>query len=150
MRSAGSNEERSRLIGSGPEANLWLGPTVKPLHLILVVAHGQDSQALIPEATRAGTFNGGFVELGYSPTLRDTIFARYDGLRNQTQGVPDNPRNLNDQDAGTIGFRHTFDIGSRAEYALHGEFTSTRTKMAAANGSDVRKNTLFFGIDFAF
>ena len=144
----GSDLKGSSKVGF--DANLWFGPKVTPLHLIILLAHGQDNKALIPDATRNGTFNGGLVELGYTPTLRDTVFARYDVIRNHTQGVSDNPRNLNDEDAETIGLRHTFNFTSRAEYALHAEFSTMRTELAAANGSDVRNKTLFLGIDLAF
>lgn len=134
----------------GLDAHLWFGPTVTPLHLIMVFAHGQDDRALIPDATRDGAFNGGFVELGYTPTLRTTVFGRYDAIRNHTQGVADHPQHLNDEDAATVGLRHTFNFTSRAEYALHAELSTMRTKLAAADDSDVRNNTLFLGIDFAF
>ena len=134
----------------GFDAHLWFGPNVTPMHLIMVFAHGQDNRTLIPDATRDGTFNGGFVELGYTPTLSTTVFGRYDAIRNSTQGVPDNPQSLNDKDAETLGLRHTFNFTHRAEYALHAEFSTMRTKLAAADGSDVRNNALFLGIDFAF
>ena len=144
----GSDLKGSSKIGF--DANLWFGPNVTPLHLITVLAHGQDNKALIPDATRNGTFNGGFVELGYTPALRTTIFGRYDMIRNHTQGVPDKPRNLNDEAAETIGLRQTFNFTTRAEYALHAEYSTMRTKLAAADGSDMRNHTLFLGIDFAF
>ncbi len=134
----------------GAEAHLWFGPTVTPLHVILVLAHGRDDRSLIPDATRDGTFNGGFLELGYTPTLKTTVFLRYDLVKNRTQGVPDRPQDLNDEDAQTIGVRHTFGYSTRAEYALHAEYSTLRTKRAAAEGADVRNNTVFIGIDFAF
>jgi len=46
----------------GGQADLWFNSTTTPLHAILVYAHGKDDQALIPDATRDGTFNGGFLE----------------------------------------------------------------------------------------
>lgn len=134
----------------GFDAHFWLGPNVTPLHVILTFAHGEDDKALIPDATRNGTFNGGFLEIGYTPTLKTTVFARYDLVKNQNQGLPDVPKDFNDVDAQTIGIRHTFNFTNRAEYALHAEFTSMRTKLAADDGSDVRTNTLFLGIDFAY
>jgi hypothetical protein len=144
----GSDLKGSSKVGF--DANLWFGPTVTPVHLIFVFAHGRDNEALIPDATRDATFNGGFVEIGYTPTLRTTVFGRYDVIRNHTQAVADNPQNLNDEDAQTIGLRYTFNFTNRAEYALHAEFSTMRTKLAAADGSDVRNNTVFLGLDFAF
>lgn len=134
----------------GFDASFWLGPNVTPVHVLIVYAHGKDGQALIPDATRDGSFNGGFVEVGYTPTLKTTLFARYDFVRNQTQAVPDTPKNLYDEDAETFGIRRTLNFSNRAEYALHAEFSSMRTRLAADDGADVRNNTLFLGIDFAY
>jgi hypothetical protein len=144
----GSDLKGSTKIGF--ETHFWLGPNVTPLHVIFAWAHGEDDKALIPDATRNGTFNGGFLELGYTPTLKTTVFARYDFIRNQNQGLPEAAKNFNDEDAETFGVRHTFNFTNRAEYALHAEFTTMRTKLAADDGSDVRNNTFFLGIDFAY
>jgi hypothetical protein len=134
----------------GASADLWFNSTVTPLHAILVFAHGQDSKDLITNATRDGTFNGGFLELGWTPNLKTTIFYRFDLIRNGTQGVPDTPTDFNDQDAHTMGLRYTFNYNNRAEYALHVEYSTLRTKRAASDGSDVRSQTIFVGIDFAY
>jgi hypothetical protein len=134
----------------GFDSSLWFGPQETPLHLTLAVAQGRDNKDLIPGADQNGTFNGGFLELGYTPRIKTTIFGRYDVIRNHAQGVSTNAGNLDDEDAGTVGVRHTFNFTSRAEYALHSEFSTKRTKLAAADGSDVRNNAFLVGIDFAF
>ena len=134
----------------GGQADLWFNSTTTPLHAILVYAHGKDDQALIPDATRDGTFNGGFLELGWTPTLKTTVFFRYDLIRNSTQGVIDSPKNFNDQDAQTIGLRYTLNYNNRAEYALHAEYSNMKVKRAASDGTDVRTQTIFLGIDFAY
>ena len=134
----------------GLEGQVWFGPPATPFHATLVFAHGQDSKALIPDATRTGTYNGGFLELGYSLDLKNMFFGRYDLGKNSRQGVVDAPKNLNDQDAVTVGWRHTFNFTNRSEYALHVEYTSLRTRGAGANGLDTRSNTYFAGIDFAY
>jgi hypothetical protein len=134
----------------GVEGHIWFGPTGTPFHATLVYAHGQDSKALIPDATRNGTFNGGFLEFGYSLNLKTLIFGRYDLCKNSRQGVGDAPTNLNDQDAYTVGIRRTFNFTSRSEYALHVEYTSVRTKGAGADGLDTRSRTYFVGVDFAY
>ena len=144
----GGNLKPSSKIGV--DTQYWFGPTVTPLHVFLTVARGKDDKALIADATRDGTFNGAFLEVGYTPRLKTTIFGRYDVVRNQTQGVPGTPRNFNDQDAQTLGIRHTLDFTTRSEYALHAEYSTMRTKRAAADGSDVRNSTVFLGIDFAY
>jgi hypothetical protein len=134
----------------GVEGHVWFGPPATPFHATLVFAHGQDSKVLIPDATRDGTFNGGFLELGYSLNLKTLIFGRYDLCKNSRQGVVDAPTNLNDQDAYTVGVRRTFSFTNRSEYALHGEYTTVRTKGAGANGLDTRSSTFFLGVDFAY
>jgi hypothetical protein len=134
----------------GVEGHIWFGPPATPFHATLVFAHGQDSKVLIPDATRDGTFNGGFLELGYSLDLKTLIFGRYDLCKNSRQGVVDAPTNLNDQDAYTVGVRRTFSFTNRSEYALHVEYTSVRTKGAGADGLDTRSSTFFLGIDFAY
>ncbi len=134
----------------GVTADLWFNSTTTPLHAILVYAHGKDGKDLIPGATRDGSFNGAFMELGWTPTLKTTLFYRFDLVRNSTQGIVDNPKDLNDEDAHTIGLRRTLNYNNRAEYAIHAEFSTLRTKRAASDGGEVRNNTAFIGIDFAY
>ena len=134
----------------GLEGHIWFGAPAKPIHAILVYAHGEDNKDLIPDATRDGTFNGGYLELGYSLSLKMLIFGRYDLVKNQRQGVPDNPKSQNDQDAVTVGLRRTFSFTNRGEYALHLEYSTLRTKGTGADGGPVRSNTYFAGIDFAY
>lgn len=144
----GGNLEPSSKYGL--EGHFWFGPPATPLHLNLVFAHGQDNMALIPDATRNGTFNGGFAEIGYSMSLKTLIFGRYDIGKNSRQGVVDAPKNLNDQDAFTVGLRRTFNFTTRSEYALHAEYSTHRTKGAGADGLDTRTSNYFVGIDFAY
>ena len=143
----GGNLESSSKYGV--EGHVWLGPPATPLHVIVLFAHGKDNQALIPGATRNGTFNGGFLELGYTPSLKLNVFGRYDLVENDRQGDPTVPRRTGDVDAFTIGLRRTFTFTNRSEYALHVEYSTLRTKGMAATG-DVRANTFFAGIDFAY
>lgn len=134
----------------GVEAHVWLGPAATPVHVIGVFAHGQDDQGLIPGATRSGTYNGGYVEAGISASLKDVIFLRYDLVKTSQQGVLTNPSDLGDQDAPTIGWRHTFVFSNHSETALHLEYSNLRTKKTAFDGTDVRAQTYFVGIDFAY
>jgi hypothetical protein len=62
----------------------------------------------------------------------------------------DAPKNLNDLDGYTFGWRHTFNFTNRAEYALHVEYSNVRTRGAGADGLDTRTNTYFAGVDFAY
>jgi len=144
----GGTLEPSTKIGG--EAQIWFGPRATPFHLILVFAHGEDNQALIPGATRNGTFNGGFAEFGWTWTLKNIVFGRYDLCKNSTQGVVGNPQDLNDVNAVTVGYRHTFEFSNRSEYALHVEYSSLQTIGTGANGLNTRTNQYLVGIDFAY
>lgn len=144
----GGNLEGSSKYGL--EGHLWFGPPATPFHAILVYAHGEDNKNLIPDATRNGTFNGGYLELGYSLSLKTLFFGRFDIVKNDKQGVETNAKDFGDMDAYTIGLRHTFNFTNRSEYALHVEYSTVRTKGTGADGGDVRANTYFVGIDFAY
>ena len=147
-RSAGGTLEPSTKIGG--DGQIWFGPRATPFHLTLVFAHGEDNQALIQDATRNGTFNGGYAELGWSLSLKNLIFARYDLCKNSQQGVVDAPQDLNDQNAVTVGWRHTFQFSNRSEYALHMEYSSLQTIGAGDNGLNSRTSQYVVGIDFAY
>ena len=146
----GTGSDLKRATKYGGDLHVWFGPEATPLHAILVVARGEDSPGLIPGATRDGTFHGGFLELGYTPALKLTIFGRDDLIRNDQQADPAAPKNLNDQDAYTIGIRKTIQYNSRAEFALHGEYSTERTRRGADDGSDLRLQTVFVGLDFGY
>ncbi len=145
---AGGTLEPSTKIGG--DGQIWFGPRATPFHLTLVFAHGEDNQALIQDATRNGTFNGGYAELGWSLSLKNLIFARYDLCKNSQQGVVDAPQDLNDQNAVTVGWRHTFQFSNRSEYALHMEYSSLQTIGAGDNGLNSRTSQYVVGVDFAY
>ena len=142
------NLEPSMKIGG--EGQIWFGPPATPFHLVLVFAHGEDNQALIADATQNGTFNGGYAELGWTFTLKNLFFARYDLCKNSQQGVPGTPQDLGNVNAITAGWRHTFEFSNRSEYAVHLEYTSLQTIGAGANGLNTRTNQYLVGIDFAY
>src|SRR6266446_6069696 len=134
----------------GVEGHLWLGPLATPLHIVLVAARGADDRDLIPGASRAGTFSGGFVEIGYSPTLSTLGFARVDAIRNRQQADPSKEKTFDDQDAYTLGIRHTVEYTYRAEYALQAEYSIQKIKGTAVGGLDERIDRGFLGFDVAF
>ena len=144
----GTDLKHSRRVGL--EGHLWFGPQATPFHAIAAVAHGTDSRDLIEGATKDGAWNGGFLELIYTPQLKTSTFLRYDMIRNSTQAVSDTPKNANDQTQFTVGVRHTLSFTNRAEYALHAEISSLRSKGLAEDEPTVNTTTLFFGVDFAF
>lgn len=144
----GSGLKRSTRYGI--DWHTWLGPEATPLHVLLVAARGEESPGLIPGAVRDGTFRGGFLEIGYTPALKFTLFGRADLIRNQNQPDPANPKTLDDQDAYTVGVRRTIQYSTRAEFALHAEYSTVRTRGGAEDGSDLTTRTVFTGLDFGY
>ena len=139
----------------GLEAQLWLNQLVAPLHLNLVYARGTDNKELFAGgvADRDGTWNGGFLEAIWVPAtdlLHWGIFGRYDLIRNQQQPVAGTPKSLNDQDQIAAGVRYTIAYSNRDEVGFHVEYASNRAKGVGADGTDMRTNTLFLGVDFLY
>lgn len=146
----GTGSDLKRANQYGVELHTWFGPEATPLHALLVASRGEESPGLIPGAVRDGTFRGGFLEIGYTPALKLTLFARGDLIRNQQQPDPANPKTLNDEDAYTIGIRRTIQYSTRAEFAIHAEYSTERTKGGAFDGSDLTSKTMFAGLDFGY
>lgn len=146
----GTGSRLKRASKYGVDAHLWFGPEATPLHAIIVAARGEDSPGLIPGAVRDGTFGGGFVELGYTPTLKFTAFGRFDLIRNQQQADPGMSKTLNDEDAYTVGVRRTIQYSTRAEFAVHAEYSTELIREGAEDGADLRLKTAFVGLDFGY
>ena len=146
----GTGSHLKRADKYGVELHAWLGPEATPLHVLLVAARGEESPGLIPGAIRDATFSGGFLEIGYTPTLKLTIFGRGDLIRNAQQADPATPKTFNDQDAYAVGVRRTIQYSTRAEFAIHAEYSAERTKGGAFDGSDLNLRTVFAGLDFGY
>jgi hypothetical protein len=147
----GGNVEPSSRYGV--EGQIWLGQLAAPLHLNLNYAKGSDSRALYLGADRAGTWQGGFLEAIWVPSvdlLHWGLFARYDFIRNKQQPLIAAPSNLGDQNQVTAGVRYTFAYTNRDEVALHTEYATNVEKGIGVNGLDVRTNIVFFGVDFLY
>lgn len=138
----------------GMEANVWLGPSVAPLHLDLVYGHGMDKKDLFQGmADRNGTFNGGFFEAIWVPSaemLHWSVFGRYDMIRNQTQPLISAPSNFGDQNQWTVGAIYTIAYSIRDEVALHAEISSNKAKGVGYAGLDQRTDSIMLGVDFAY
>lgn len=143
----------------GVEANVWIGPTVAPLHLNLVYGRGTDKRELllnqdgVTPADRAGNWNGGFLEAIWVPPgelLHWAIFGRYDVIRNQQQPSLTAVSNYNNQDQWTMGVRYTLSYSIRDEVAFHAEVSSDEVKGIGPAGLDQRVNNIMLGVDFAY
>ena len=154
---SGSHLEASTRYGV--EANVWIGPTVAPLHLDLVYGRGTDRKELLLNgdgttiADRAGTWNGGFLEAIWVPPgdlLHWSVFSRYDLIRNQQQPSVTAPSNYNNQDQWTLGVRYTLAYSIRDEVAFHGEVSTDNVRGIGVAGLDQRVNSIMLGVDFAY
>jgi hypothetical protein len=146
----GNLESTSRY---GAEAQIWFGDLVAPLHLNFVYAGGTDSKALYLGADRAGTWQGGFLEAIWVPSvdlLHWGLFTRYDFIRTKNQPLLSSPANLGNQDQLTAGVRYTFAYTNRDEVALHVEYATNNERGVGDNGLDVRTNIYFVGVDFLY
>jgi hypothetical protein len=155
----GSGSNLQATTRYGLEANVWIGPTVAPLHLDLVYGRGTDSKQLlltsdgITTADRDGTWNGGFLEAIWVPPgelLHWAVFGRYDVIRNQKQPIVAAPSNYNNQDQWTLGLRYTVAYSVRDEVAFHGEVSSDNVRGIGVAGLDQRVSSIMLGVDFAY
>ena len=147
---AGTGSALKHTTRAGGEAHLWLGPASTPFHLIVAAAHGQDDAALFTGAARDGTFDGGFLEVAWTPDLKATAFGRMDLVKNSRQPLAASPRDLGDESALTGGLRYTIAYSNRDEYAVHAECSRLSVRRGADDGSDLVTTTLFLGVDFAY
>ena len=131
----------------GGEGHLYLFSIVNPLTLTAVLWGGQDDQALIGGGVRNATFLGGFLEGVWTITPRASLIGRFEVIH-PTQGV--------DPAAGpvpgnvkwwTAAFRHTFELTSRTEAALHLEFS--RASSDAGDGTFPTAHAVLAGFDIA-
>ncbi len=150
---AGSGKDLKETQRYGLEASALFGREESPLHLTAAWAHGTDDKGLYGEGARDGTWSGGFLEAIWVPPtegLHWGVFGRYDFIRNSQQPLADTPKSLDDQNQWTIGFKYTMAFFNRDEYALHVEYSTNTEKKAAFDGSDLKVDTAFVGVDFAF
>jgi hypothetical protein len=150
---ANSGHNLQASIRYGLEANVWIGPTVAPLHVNLVYGHGSDKKALLMGADRAGTYNGGFLEAIWVPPselLHWSLFGRYDVIRNQNQPLIAARSDYNNQDQYTLGLVYTLAYSIRDEVAFRCEVASDKVRGVGYQGLDQRTDTVFLGVDFVY
>lgn len=123
--------------------------------------HGNDSKNLFVSQGIAGaqnaSWNGGFVELDYYPTLLpffnvpDWFFTyRYDLIRNNRQGDATFAKNFNNVDSHTFLARYFIHQSTRGDLALHAEYNTYKTKGVGVGGGDLLGQTMLVGLDFAY
>jgi hypothetical protein len=132
----------------GGEAHLYFLSTVNPLTLSAVLWGGHEDQALIEGGVGSASFLGGFLEGVWTVTPRLSLLGRYELIHPTTQGVdPLAGPVLGNTKTFTATIRHTFELTSRTEAALHLEFS--RFWFDAGDSTSPASYAALIGLDFA-
>jgi hypothetical protein len=131
----------------GGEAHLYFLNTVNPITLSGIVWGGSEDQALIANGTQTATFLGGVVEGVWTVTPRLSLVGRWEHIANTQQGDPTLASSAGNLTAWTGVIRHTFEMTSRTEAALHLEFS--KLTIDAGDGTTPATYQALAGIDFA-
>jgi len=132
----------------GGEGHLYFLNTVNPLTPSGVVWGGKDDAALIDGGAGTGsdaTFIGGFLEGVWTVNPRLSLIGRYE-LIHPSQATAATP-STGDFQAWTATIRHTFELTSRTEAAVHLEFS--RGWQDAGDGTSPATWAGLIGLDFA-
>ncbi len=139
---AGEGQTAGQRIGLDASLN------VKQWNLALQYLRGTDSMELW-NASRDGTFWGGFVELSWQPMTRLVAFARYDLVN-----IPDFTDSELNVPAPVVAYPSGFTIGARYylidQLALRGEYTSRTYEFPGSSLPDGNETFYTLSIDFAF
>ena len=141
----GSNHKNHYRYGG--EAHLYFLSTVNPLTLSAVVWGGKDDQALIAGGTGDATFIGGFLEGVWTINPRLSLIGRYELIHPSQSVDPLAGPVIGDFNAWTATIRHTFELTSRTEAAVHLEFS--RAWQDAGDGTSPASYAALIGLDFA-
>ena len=130
----------------GGEVHLQLFSVVNPLTFSGVLWGGQEDAELITGGTQDAKFLGGFVEGVWTVNPRLSFIGRWEQIRNTQTGVAGAPQSTGDLSSLTGAIRHTFELTSRTEAALHLEFS--RVGIDAGDGTVPITYTALFAFDF--
>ncbi|HET8760640.1 MAG TPA: hypothetical protein VFN94_06210 [Nitrospiria bacterium] len=125
---------------------------VGPLNVLFFALYGQvDKDLFDPSLGQTAKFYAGFLETDYLiESVRTMLIARYDGVRNVSQGLSTYAHNRGDTDAFTLAVRRDLVLTSRANLQVHVEANATRVQAIATNDNDQTSNTFFAGVDWSF
>jgi hypothetical protein len=144
----GSGYRNAKHYSYGAEGHLQFFSTVNPLTLTGIVWGNTQEMALIANATQDARWLGALVEAVYTVNPRLSLIGRYELIRNRQAGVPAQPLALGDLTSYTGAIRHTYELTSRTEAALHLEVTRLRTD--AGNGTAPDQIIGLAAADFTF
>jgi len=125
----------------------------------VVTQHGSDSRyfgtstaanAPLPPGARSPTWNGYLLETHYVYSPQLIFIQRSEWERMSHQALPTMPSNFGNIDMYTFGYRWYPIMTSRAGFAWHNEYSWTRQRGTAPDGSDLTSSSLFLGFDFDF
>jgi len=149
---SGSHHKSFNRVGA--EAHLYFFNTYFPLHLEGVLLRGSEDKELIAggTATQTGSWLGGWVEASYTPEIHWNFTLRYERIGITNTGFATTPPGVS-LDAGnaqytTASIRHTFELTSRTEVALHLEVSDA--KQYAADGSNPHTMQVLAALDYAY
>ncbi len=131
----------------GADAHLYFINMANPLSLTAVVWGGVADQATVDNAISDAKFIGGFVEGVWTVTPRLSLLGRYELIHPSGGADPSLGPVAGDVNAWTATIRHTFELTSRTEAALHLEFS--RYWQDAGDGTSPTTYTALIGLDFA-
>jgi len=144
---AGTGTNHKNHYRYGGEAHLYFLSTVNPLTLSAVVWGGTDDQALVDGAISDATFIGGFLEGVWTITPRVSLLGRYELIHPSGGADPAAGPVAGDVNTWTVTLRHTFELTSRTEAAVHLEFS--RFNQDAGDGTSPSSYAALIGLDFS-
>ena len=131
----------------GGEAKLSFLSIYNPLSLDAVIYGGSEDQALIDGGVSDAKFIGGFLEGVWTLNPRLSLIGRYE-LIHPTGGVDPLAGPVpGDVNVWTAAIRHTFELTSRTEAALHLELS--KYSQDAGDGTSPASWAALIGLDFA-
>jgi hypothetical protein len=104
----------------------------------------------LPAGSRAPTWNGYLLETHYVYSPQLIFIQRSEWERMSRQATPGTASNFGNIDMYTFGYRWYPIMTSRAGFAWHNEYSWSRRRGVAPDGSDLTSSSLFIGFDFDF
>jgi hypothetical protein len=121
-----------------------------PIRLLFLGVYGSDSAGLFGGAEpQDAMFTGGFVEGRYD-LLKDwntILVARFDIIRNGTQGDALTEKKTGDLDGVTLAALYNLLESSRINLVVHAEYNHVTTKLTSVDGNDQNDNRFVVAFD---
>ncbi len=146
---AGTGKKAKMAMQAGLDLHFAFNTLANPVALTLTWLYGKEDKALVPGATDAPAYHGGYAELDYTATVNLQFFGRVESVMNLKQAVSGTDKSAGNQMAVAVGARHILWLSSWGSMAGHVEASSENDTKASALGKDVRTTAAFAGIDLA-